>query len=52
MKNTEPQKPITAAAAASAPYRKSDIIEGTTLSQCGAAYYQPYGNQYVVVYVD
>lgn len=28
------------------------VIEGTTLSQCGATYYQPYGNQYVVVYVD
>ena len=28
------------------------IIEGTTLQQCGGTYYQPYGNQYVVVYVD
>lgn len=28
------------------------VIEGTTLSQCGATYYQPYNNQYVVVYVD
>jgi hypothetical protein len=28
------------------------IIEGTSLYQCGATYYQPYGNQYVVVYVD
>lgn len=28
------------------------VIEGTTLSQCGSTYYQPYNNQYVVVYVD
>ncbi|GAB4365944.1 MAG: hypothetical protein Kow00121_02870 [Elainellaceae cyanobacterium] len=28
------------------------VIEGTSLYQCGATYYQPYGNQYVVVYVD
>jgi len=28
------------------------IIEGTTLHQCGSTYYQPYGSQYVVVYVD
>ncbi len=28
------------------------IIEGTTLHQCGGTYYQPYGNQYVVVNVD
>lgn len=28
------------------------VIEGTTLSQCGGTYYQPYGSQYVVVYVD
>lgn len=28
------------------------VIEGTSLHQCGATYYQPYGNQYVVVYVD
>jgi hypothetical protein len=27
------------------------IIEGTTLQQCGATYYQPYGNQYVIVNV-
>ena len=27
-------------------------IEGTMLYQCGATYYQPYNNQYVVVYVD
>lgn len=27
-------------------------IEGTSLYQCGATYYQPYGSQYVVVYVD
>jgi hypothetical protein len=28
------------------------IIEGTKLQQCGGTYYQPYNNQYVVVYVD
>jgi hypothetical protein len=28
------------------------IIEGTSLYSCGGTYYQPYGNQYVVVYVD
>jgi hypothetical protein len=28
------------------------VIEGVSLYQCGATYYQPYGNQYVVVYVD
>lgn len=28
------------------------VIEGTSLYQCGATYYQPYGTQYVVVYVD
>lgn len=28
------------------------VIEGTTLHQCGATYYQPFNNQYVVVYVD
>lgn len=28
------------------------VIEGTTLQQCGGTYYQPYNNQYVVVYVD
>ena len=27
-------------------------IEGTTLQQCGGAYYQPSGNQYVVVNVE
>lgn len=27
-------------------------IEGASLYQCGATYYQPYGTQYVVVYVD
>lgn len=27
-------------------------IEGTTLQQCGSTYYQPYGSQYVVVYVN
>jgi hypothetical protein len=28
------------------------VIEGVTLHQCGATYYQPYGNQYVIVNVD
>lgn len=28
------------------------VIEGTSLYQCGATYYQSSGNQYVVVYVD
>ncbi|MBF2047763.1 MAG: hypothetical protein EDM05_037250 [Leptolyngbya sp. IPPAS B-1204] len=28
------------------------VIEGTSLYRCGATYYQPYGNQYVVVYID
>jgi|GEM_PF-1755807 hypothetical protein len=28
------------------------VIEGNSLYQCGATYYQPYGSQYVVVYVD
>lgn len=28
------------------------IIEGTSLYSCGGTYYEPYGNQYVVVYVD
>jgi hypothetical protein len=28
------------------------VIEGATLHQCGGTYYQPYGNQYVVVNVD
>ena len=28
------------------------IVEGATLSQCGGTYYQPYNNQYVVVYVN
>ncbi|PTE11085.1 hypothetical protein [Mesorhizobium helmanticense] len=27
-------------------------INGMRLSQCGGAYYQPYGGRYVVVYVD
>lgn len=27
-------------------------IEGVMLYQCGGNYYQPYNNQYVVVYVD
>lgn len=28
------------------------IINGTSLYQCGATYYQPYNNQYVVVNVQ
>jgi hypothetical protein len=28
------------------------VIEGTTLHQCGGTYYQPYGNQFVVVNID
>ena len=28
------------------------FIEGATLYMCGGTYYQPYGSQYVVVYVD
>ena len=28
------------------------VVNGMTLSQCGGAYYQPYGGRYVVVYVD
>lgn len=28
------------------------VIEGTSLYSCGGTYYEPYNNQYVVVYVD
>ena len=28
------------------------VIEGVTLHPCGGAYYQPYGNQYVIVNVN
>ena len=28
------------------------VIEGTTLHQCGATYYQPSGSQYVVVKIE
>ena len=28
------------------------VIDGTNLHQCGTTYYQPYKNQYEVVYVD
>lgn len=28
------------------------VIEGASLYQCGDTYYQPYNNQYVVVYID
>lgn len=28
------------------------VIEGITLHQCGGTYYQPYGNQFVVVNVN
>nr|WP_278003561.1 hypothetical protein [Nodosilinea sp. TSF1-S3] len=39
--------------AATLPVGCSTIyIEGAMLYQCGATYYQPYNNQYVVVYVD
>jgi hypothetical protein len=30
----------------------SIYIEGAMVYQCGATYYQPYNNQYVVVYID
>jgi hypothetical protein len=28
------------------------IVSGVSLHQCGGVYYQPYGNQYVIVNVD
>lgn len=28
------------------------VVNGASLYQCGATYYQPYGAQFVVVYVD
>ena len=28
------------------------VIEGTSLHQCGATYYQPYGNQFVVITIN
>ena len=28
------------------------VVEGATLHMCGGTYYQPYGNQYVVVNVN
>ncbi len=28
------------------------IVEGASIYQCGATYYQPYGSQYEVVYLD
>ncbi len=28
------------------------VVEGTSLHLCGSTYYQPYGNQYVVVNVN
>ena len=28
------------------------VVEGTSLQQCGGTYYQPSGNQYVVVNVE
>ncbi len=34
------------------PSCKVVVIEGTTLHQCGATYYQPSGAQYVVVKVE
>lgn len=30
----------------------STFAEGVSLYQCGGSYYQPYGNQYVIVYLD
>ena len=39
--------------AATLPVGCSTIyIEGVLIYQCGASYYQPYNNQYVVVYID
>lgn len=39
--------------AATLPVGCSSIyIDGVMVYQCGATYYQPYNNQYVVVYVD
>ena len=31
---------------------KTVVIEGATLHQCGGTYYQPSGNQYVVVNIE
>ncbi|MGF1570643.1 MAG: DUF6515 family protein [Nodosilinea sp.] len=28
------------------------IVEGVSLYYCGGTYYEPYGNQYVVVYIE
>lgn len=28
------------------------VVQGASLYQCGTTYYQPYGNQYEVVYID
>ena len=43
----------TAVYAASLPRGCTTVVmEGATLHQCGGTYYQPYGNQYVVVTVD
>jgi hypothetical protein len=39
--------------AATLPVGCSTIyIDGAMVYQCGATYYQPYNNQYVVVYID
>ncbi|MBD2425682.1 hypothetical protein [Phormidium sp. FACHB-1136] len=39
--------------AATLPVGCSSIyIDGVMVYQCGATYYQPYNNQYVVVYID
>jgi hypothetical protein len=39
--------------AATLPVGCSTIyIEGAMIYQCGGTYYQPYNNQYVVVYID
>jgi hypothetical protein len=44
---------VTSAVVATLPAGcETVVIEGTTLQQCGGTYYQPSGNQYVVVNVQ
>jgi hypothetical protein len=44
---------VTSAVVATLPAGcETVVIEGTTLQQCGGTYYQPSGNQYVVVNVE
>jgi hypothetical protein len=44
---------VTSAVVATLPAGcKTVVIEDTTLQQCGGTYYQPSGNQYVVVKVE